>query len=368
VKVVIVAPDGGRDVLQPHLDKLLPALRRRGYTVEFIGWDRASQWPRRSSHDGVGYTMVLRGGGYSSRRLLLWMPLWYAAATLKLARRAARDDEVLMAMDFEAALPAAVAGLVRGHRFIYNCRDNVSMRYRLPRGASRMLDWIDGRVMGRASAVIFPDEVRVPPDAPPHTVIVRNCAPEVELEGTPDPSALTVYALGNLRRDRGVELLLDAANEVEGCRVLAAGKCRDAKLAARLEGEADYRGVLSPTEALALCGEADVVFTFYEPSLEINRRAVSNKWSDAMMAGRPILINTELAKARWVLDSGIGYGCPYAAGELAQALGEIAANRDEARRRGSRGRALWESGYRWDVMEERVVELIERAPGRAAVP
>src|SRR5687768_2698371 len=92
MRVVVVAPDEGRYVLQPHLDKLLPALRSHGYAVEFLGWDRNSRRPRRSTHDGIGYTMLLRGGGYSSRRLLLWMPLWYLVATLTLALRAARED------------------------------------------------------------------------------------------------------------------------------------------------------------------------------------------------------------------------------------------------------------------------------------
>jgi len=310
--------------------------------------------------------MILRGGGYSSRRLLLWMPLWYVAATWKLARRAARTDEVVMAMDFEGALPAAVAGRLRGHRFIYNCRDNVSMRYRLPRYAKRILDWVDGRVMKRASAVIFPDEVRVPADPPRGAVIIPNAAPEVIVAGTPDPSVLTVYAMGNLRRDRGIALLLDAAAEVEGCRVLAAGKCRDAELASRVSAEADYRGVLAPADALALCGEADVVFTFYEPGLEINRRAVSNKWADAMMAGRPVLINEEVEKARWVVENKIGYASAYDRNELVRTLREIARNRDDAKARGARGRRLWESGHRWDVMEERIVALIEQARSPAA--
>ena len=110
--------------------------------------------------------MVLRGGGYSSPRLLVWMPVWYAVATVALLRRRRRADEVVMAMDFEGAVPAAVAGWLRGHRFIYNCRDNISMRYRLPRAMRAVLDGVDRRVMARAEAVIFPDESRVPAPAP----------------------------------------------------------------------------------------------------------------------------------------------------------------------------------------------------------
>jgi glycosyltransferase involved in cell wall biosynthesis len=223
-------------------------------------------------------------------------------------------------------------------------------------------------VMASADAVIFPDESRIPADSLANCVVVRNCAPEVEITRTRDAAKLTVYAAGNLREDRGVGLLVDAAAEVENCRVLAAGKCRDGRLAARLASSShvDYRGVLSPTEALELCGEADVVLTFYAPGLEINRRAVSNKWSDAMMAARPILINSEVEKSSWVKEEGIGYSCPYDKVELVRILRHIASNRDDAAARGARGRKLWEAGYRWDVMEERVVALIEQASERRA--
>jgi glycosyltransferase involved in cell wall biosynthesis len=368
MKVTVVSPDEGRDVLQPHLDKLLPALRRHGYALEFVGWDRRSRWPRKSRHDGVDYTMLLRGGGYSSRRLLLWMPIWYLLATLELLRRGRGRDDALMAMDFEAALPAAIASSLRGRPFIYNCRDNVSMRYRLPAAVRAALERLDGWVMSRAESVIFPDECRVPErQAPTNAVIVRNSAPEVEITSVPDPQVLTVYAMGNLRADRGVDLLLDAAAELADVRVLAAGKCRDPRLAARLaeSPNVDYRGLLRPSEALALCGEADVVFTFYAPKSEINRRAVSNKWSDAMMARRPILINSEVEKAAWVAAEGIGYECAYDRGSLARTLRHIAANRDEAAARGARGRKLWEAGHRWEAMEPRLLELIEvvRRPG-----
>lgn len=363
MNVIVVAPDEGRDVLQPHLDKLLPALVRHGYSVDFVGWDRRSRWPRRASREGVDYRMILRGGGYSTRRLLLWMPLWYIAASFVLARRRSRPDEVLMGLDFEGSLPAALACRLRGGRFLYNCRDNITLRYRLPRPVRTIVDRVDAWVMRQADSVIFPDECRIPAWRPANAVVIHNCAPEVEITQRPDPAALTVYATGNLRVDRGVALLLDAAAEVQGCRVLAAGKCRDLRLADRLahSPHVDYRGLLSSTEALELCGAADAMFTFYAPTSAINRCAVSNKWSDAMMAARPILINSEVEKSAWVREEEIGYTCPYDKDALVAVLRHIAANRQESEARGARGRLLWEAGYRWDAMEERLIALIEAA-------
>jgi glycosyltransferase involved in cell wall biosynthesis len=244
------------------------------------------------------------------------------------------------------------------------------MRYRLPRALKALLDRVDARVMARADSVIFPDRSRIPSWAPAHSVVVENSAPEVEITRFPDPGRLTVYACGNLRADRGVGLLLDAAAEIDGCFVLAAGKCRDPRLAERLASapNVDYRGELTPVAALQLCGEADVVLTFYEPGLEINRYAISNKWSDAMMAARPILINAEVEKAAWVKEQGIGYACAYDKDALIEMLRRITEDRVDAAARGARGRKLWERGYRWDVAEQQLVTLIEQAASARPAP
>lgn len=367
--LVLIAAYPGRGVLQPHVDKLLPSLVARGYRVEFLGWDRSSRWPKRFSYDGVDYRMILRGGGYSysSRTLFFLMPVWYLAATWRLLRRSRKRGETIMALDFEGALPAALAGIIRGGKFIYNCRDNISMRYRLPSIVKKLVDVVDGWVMAQAEAVIFPDESRVPTGgkrpAGCRSVIVPSSAPDVDVVDRRLPSVLTIYAMGNLRRDRGIDLLLDALVEAPECRVLVAGKCRDPELTTRLRSDdrVDFRGELSPTAALELCGEADVLFTFYSPDLEINRRAVSNKWADAMMAARPIVVNEEVTRSAWVEQESIGYRCPYRLDALTALMRRLADDRDDLLARGARGRALWETSYRWNVAEAQIVDLIERA-------
>ena len=368
VTIGVVAGYEGLGMPQPHVNKLLPTLVRHGYKVKFIGWDRSKRWPKRSTHDDVEYEMILRGGGYASKKLVLWLPLWYLVAGLRLMFRRLDQCDLLMGISFEGSLPIAIATLVRRTPFIYNCRDNMALRSTYPSALRPFITRLDNWMMRRADAVIFPDENRVPSlDPPINAVIVRNCAPEVPIDREPDPSKLTVYAMGYLREGRGVGLLLDAAAEVDGCRVIAAGHCPEKALADRLEKapNVDFRGMLPPEEALAVCGEADLVFTFYAPDSEINRLAVSNKWSDAMMAARPILLNEEVEKAAWVEEEGIGYTCTYDKDSLVKVLEHVQANRSESNARGARGRVLWEQGYSWNVMEQRIISLLDDITIRA---
>lgn len=360
-RICLIAAYGGRGTIQPHVDKLIPSLLRHGYRVRFVGWDRSSTLAKQFAHDGVDYEMILRGGGHASKRLAVWLPLWYLVATVKLLFRPRSPGEVWMAISFEAALPTAIAAMLRRESFIYNCRDNMGMRSSVPGFLRTPITRLDLWLMCRAEAVVVPDENRVPERSSGiRTVIIRNCAPEVTIDRHPDASHFTIYAMGYLRRDRGIDMLLDAVAKVPGCRIIAAGHCPEPRLLARLQADdrVDFRGRLEPTEALATCGEADVVFTFYAPGSEINRRAVSNKWSDAMMASRPILINSEVQKAAWVTEEKIGYSCPYELEALVKTLAYLAEHRSESADRGRRGRELWEAGYRWEEMEKRMIALL----------
>jgi len=125
-----------------------------------------------------------------------------------------------------------------------------------------------------------------------------------------------------------------------------------------------FLGRVAYNEALLLPFRADVMFTFYDPSSEINRLAASNKWFDAMMAGRPILVNSELSKAPWIEREDIGYLCPYGnAEDLSNRLSWIRNHPDEAMRKGQNGRSLYVEGLSWSVMEKRIYSTIDAVGG-----
>lgn len=364
--LTIVAAHEGQGNISPHTDKLLPALVRNSYRVRFLGWDRNRLYPRRSSIDGVDFEMLFRGGGYASRKVALWLPFWFLRVFVALV---ARRPPLTMAIDFEAALPTALASALTRRAFIYNCRDNVAFRSSYPAVVRPLLAWLDLRLMRRAVSIILPDENRVPSDdAGLNVTIVRNCAPDVRILDEREPAWLTIYAMGYLRSSRGVDVLLDACAVLEGVRVIAAGQCPEPELEQRLRtaDRVEYLGSLSAVEALGVCGRADLVLTFYSPDSEINRRAVSNKWSDAMMAGRAILVNEEVQRSRWILDEGIGFACRYDVDALREKLSELSDDRDSLDLAGRRGRTLYEQGYSWAAMEQRVMQLLHDAEAAAA--
>ncbi len=147
-------------------------------------------------------------------------------------------------------------------------------------------------------------------------------------------------------------------------RFLLAGNVYDAELLDRIRRglNIEYKGWIQSKDALKLCYESDVIFTFYDPVSEINRKAASNKWFDAMMAGKPILVNEEVERSAWVVEQDIGYSCPYGdVKKLAEALQYIRSHPEEGLKKGRKGRKLFELQYSWDNSMQKINSLIKKA-------
>lgn len=347
----------------PHTAKLLPSLKKMGIRVTVVDWDRENIFPVRLLKDGIWHHLIFRGWGYANRSLMIGLPLWVLRLWWYLL---GQKPDMVMALDFDTALPMAVAGLMTKVPFIYNIRDNFGMRSSVPKMLRSVISMIDSWIIQRAAKVIVPDESRITEigeQIRKKFVVIYNCAPEImPSKALSKNRPFTIYAMGYLRKTRGIALLLEAARRLRGVRILLAGIVDETDLRSQIVGNpnVDFRGFLPVDEALQLCFESDVIFTFYAPDSEINRRAVSNKWSDAMMASKPILVNREVVKSAWIEKEDIGFVCPYGdVDRLVQVLDHIRQHPEEAQRKGKNGRRLYEAGYSWQAMEQRIQKLLD---------
>jgi glycosyltransferase involved in cell wall biosynthesis len=356
--LLIIAATEGQD--SPHLRKLLPSLRDMQVPFVFAGWDRRSALPDSFEQDGIRQHMIFRGWGYGNRGLLIGLPLWVGRAFLFLL---AQRPRMVMAIDFDTGLPMALAALVTRVPFVYNIRDNFAMRAAIPAWLRPAIRTLDRWVIHRATKVIVPDESLITETNPAlrdKFIVVHNCALDI---APPDAQSehFTLYAMGYLRKSRGIGLVLDAAERLPHIHVRIAGVVDESDLLDRIQQlpNVTFHGRLSVEQALELCFVSDVIVTFYAPDSEINRRAISNKWSDAMMASKPILVNSEVYKSAWIVQEDIGYVVPYGDVEqLVAMLEHIRLHPDEARRKGANGRRLYDAGYSWAAMERRIHQLL----------
>jgi len=354
----------------PHIGKFIPSLAKAGYQIEFVGWDRLRKLPKMHQEGGALYRMIFRGWGYTNKWLMIVLPLWGLRLFFHLLFR---KPDLIIAIDLDSALPASMAGFLRRMPVLYVILDTYSLRPKIPNFLRRTIQKMDNWTVKKAKHVIVPDECRILEEYQQKNkfTIVYNCCPDVSCNVPSErkdrrDKPFTALATGYLMKERGVELLLLAADRIPELHILMAGSVYENDLREKIgpNPKVKFLGKIPLEEARLLNFDADVAFTFYDPSSELNRRAASNKWADAMMASRPILANSELVKAPWIRENDMGYLCPYDdVDALVKCLEHIRDNPEETKRKGENGRRVFMEGYNWEAMEIRLHELMEELTG-----
>lgn len=70
-------------------------------------------------------------------------------------------------------------------------------------------------------------------------------------------------------------------------------------------------GYLTHVNSLAQYLANDVVVTFYDPAIRINRFALPNKWGDAIVMGTPIILNEGIKTAAPLITAGVAFTVPF---------------------------------------------------------
>jgi glycosyltransferase involved in cell wall biosynthesis len=187
---------------------------------------------------------------------------------------------------------------------------------------------------------------------------------------------LVVLLFGQLRPDKGVRDLLQAAREVDGVRVVLAGEDHGALgEAAVLLGDERLRGrvvrmpgFVSPRQTGRLFAAADVV------ALPYRRASASGVLLLAYAYSRPVLAYPVGGLPEYVVDGTTGWVCERAdPPSLAEGLRAIlACGRRECRERGLRANRFSVEHLAWDSIAERTItcytELLSGTAGATGPP
>jgi glycosyltransferase involved in cell wall biosynthesis len=354
----------GSAIPSVRTSKLIKTFEKWGFEVTCWVWSRYKTNIKKLHHMDAKYRVLMIGGGEANRWLIFYYPLWMLIVFVNLLFN---KPSLVYAANFDSALPCAIASLFYPLSFIYDNQDTFYLRYSFPFILVRILVFFERIILARARLVLVPDANRITSVEEPFRskiVIIYNCPEDMSIRANQSQSNnLRVFLSGYLTRDRGVHLLLTAAEQLTDIEIIVAGYSPDKELLEEIirHPKVRFYGYVSQQDALALCHQCDVVFSFYEPSTEIYLRAASNKWFDAMMASKPILTNQEIINANWIKENDIGYVCPYGSvPALVETLRYIATHREEAIRKGKNGRKLFEAEYNWPNMEKRLRQAFTR--------
>jgi glycosyltransferase involved in cell wall biosynthesis len=155
--------------------------------------------------------------------------------------------------------------------------------------------------------------------------------------------------------------MVKAVEAVDGVRMIIAGPDSANNLRLDVPVNADkirFIGYLpSYEDVLRKTAEADILFRFEDPELSSSKYASPNKLFEAMMCGKPFMVNEGIGSSHIVSEAQCGLIVPY--GDVEAIKGALARLRDDlelCRKLGHNGRKAYEEKYSWAIMEKRLLD------------
>ncbi len=355
--------------IDPAIYKIADALYDSGYRVKLLIWDRAGNF-RPAARYRVDRCRI-RAPYDNFAVVMIYLPFWMVYQFLYLLKD---DADIVQASDFDTLIPAVAAKLLKRVKVSYIIYD--FMADNIPPGMPSFLK----RFVARAEKFFigFTDELFLVDESRYRQIegakvkgldYIYNSPPD---RASPENNAggndcLTVFYAGIIHRARGLDYMIKALEGMEGVRLILAGTGPHQDLLEGLpdglRGKVRYIGQIPYEEVLRSSREADVLFAFYDPAIPNNRYASPNKMFEAMMCGKPIIVNSGIAAGDVVLRENCGVVVPY--GDPRAIADRLTALKDKGYREilGKNGRAAYEKKYGWDIMKNRLLRAYSHLLG-----
>lgn len=356
--------------IDPAINKVANALSKKGYDVKLLVWDRNGNKQVENS-DGVIIHRFGFRAPHDKPKVMFYLPIWWMYEFLFLIK----DDAAIMHVcDLDTLIPAIFVKLIKKNKLCYTIYDfyagNLSNKF--PYRFRKFVAFMELFGIRFTDVLFLVDECRyeqVKGAKITDVAYIYNSPPEyyfsVKNRHNPNNEAeLNLFYAGIIHKSRGLEYMIKAISDIN-CRMTIAGIGDIEDLLKNIpidvKNKIMYIGQISYEKVIEKSMESDVLFAFYEPITPNNRYASPNKLFEAMMCGKPIIINSGIAASKIVLEERCGIVVPY--GDIDEIRDAIIMLRDDPNLRktfGENGRRAYEKRYSWELMESRLINAYRK--------
>jgi glycosyltransferase involved in cell wall biosynthesis len=347
--------------------KVAKTLIHRGYSVTFLGWDRGLKHPVVEQWE-AGATpreILLKLKSPSYINTLPFYPIWWCFVFFQLM---ITKWDVAHAINFDSVPPTVITGKLKRKPVIYDILDTYEDSIFLPKVIRNVCIKIDNLFMQLASSVILADEAQIEemggiPNS--KVVTVYDSPPDIFDRGNLSHRRNDVFTLffgGILASVKALNLdkIFVAIEDIEDVKIVIAGYgdlVEDVKRwSNKMPDKIQLIGAISHAEVLERSAGADLLFLLRSPVLITNKYICGSKILEAMMCGRPILVNKGTSTANKVSEERCGLVVDAKnIEEIKEAIIKLRDNPELYEELGANARKAYEERYSWEIMERRIL-------------
>jgi glycosyltransferase involved in cell wall biosynthesis len=357
------------------VEKIASSLKRAGYGVLMIGWDRTGELPEQEEIKGIScFRLRIRAKYAAGIRNFPALIRWQWGLLTWLVKHR-REYDLIHACDFDTVLPALICRGMWRKKVVYDIFDFYADHLRATPGwIIKIIRTVDLWVINQVDSLILVDDSRweqVHGTHPRRSAVIYNSPEDIlSSEEAGDPtntkllhptSQLRLVYIGLLQEERGLfELLAVLRQHPEWSLDLAGfGGDEDRILQALIDiPNLHWHGRISYQESMGISKQADTLIATYDPAIPNHRYASPNKVFEAMVLGKPIIVAAHTNMDRIITREDCGLVVTYGdKKELELALQKLESNTELRRQLGNNARKAYETKYSWKIMQARLLDL-----------
>jgi glycosyltransferase involved in cell wall biosynthesis len=348
--------------IDPGITKIARTLVKWNYDVTLIEWDRHGDIKDNGDSAFRRCLFSLRAPYDKPESVLLW-PLWWLYEIIILLKL---RSKIIHFSDLDTMLPAIICGKIIGSKLAYSSFDFYAdnLPEDVPNLLRRMTSRIEVYGMNLCDVVFVADESRISqigPDIKADIEIIYNSPDEIieEITVLRNPKLpKTVFYAGILLESRGLKFLIETMEGLENVELIIAGigPIKDyVEEKSRVNSHISYIGHIDHEDVITQTLKSDILVAMYDPSIRNNRYASPNKLFEAMMCGKPIIVNSQTRAGEIVKEVDCGMVVKYGdVRDLKEALVTLSSNMALYQMKGENGKRAYNNRYNWILMEARI--------------
>lgn len=356
-----------------RVEKEAWTLMNAGHKVRILAWDRESD---HKPIDGnimvlgceIPITWLGHKAGYAEGMKSLKSFLKFQISMRKWLKKNSSEYDVVHACDYDTAILSYGIVKRRHKKFVFDIFD---MLFSNPKSILQKIVYsLQIHVINKADATIICTEERssqIKGSTPRNLIVIHN-TPIEEQKNTDVDLCLSANAevtklvyVGILQdNDRLLREIAECCSERSDVEFHVAGFGQLEEyfsfMAEKYKNIIFY-GKVPYDVGLSLEEQCDIMMAVYNPVSENNRNAAPNKFYEALMLGKPLLITKEMIMGKTIESNRIGVLVDYSKKGFEVALDELISRKNEWRDMHDRMQKLYHDVYNWDAMAERLSNM-----------
>lgn len=348
--------------IDPAVNKIADCLSKYGCKVKLLLWDRNVNDSNNKDQNNYEKITFNLKAPYDKFHVVFYLPFWWLFEFIFLLKD---DSDIIHATDLDTLISASLVKLIKRKQLFYTIYDFYAdnLPSSVPLFFKNFISSLEKFFIGFTDVLFLADESRLVQIEGAMTnkiYYIYNSPPDYfksEVEFTTNKHLVLFYG-GLLHETRGLNEVINAVKDTN-IKLIFAGEGplrQEIEDLSRFNENIEYKGFLDYEFIMKETMAADILFAFYDPIIPNNKYASPNKLFEAMMSGKPIIVNDDTSMANIVRNEECGIIVPY--GDVPSIKKAITAleNSILCEKLGKNGRNAYEKKYNWDIMEKRLLK------------